>query len=41
VTADVEYEKENTKLIQAWEHAIAIALEAICRFERDDVRKIL
>jgi uridine phosphorylase len=41
VTADVEYEKENTKLVQAWEHAIVIALEAIYRFEHDDVRKTL
>lgn len=35
VTADVEYEGENTKLVQAWEDAIAIALEGIYRYEQD------
>jgi uridine phosphorylase len=39
VTADVEYEKENTKLVQAWEDAIVIALEAIYRYEQDNFRK--
>lgn len=41
VTAVVEYEKENTKLVQAWEDAIAIALEAIYRYEHDDFRKFV
>jgi uridine phosphorylase len=35
VTADVEYEGENTLLIKAWEDAIAIALEGIYRYEQD------
>ncbi len=33
VTADVEYESENTRLTKAWEGAISIALEGICRYE--------
>ncbi len=35
VTRDVVYEGENTKLVKAWEDAIAIALEAIYRYEND------
>jgi len=34
VTADVEYEGENTRLVKAWEDAIAVALEGIVRYER-------
>jgi uridine phosphorylase len=34
VTGDVEYQEENTRLIRAWEDAIAIALEAIYRLEQ-------
>ena len=33
VTGDVEYQRENTRLIKAWEDAIAIALDAIYRVE--------
>ncbi len=33
VTGDVEYQGENTRLVKAWEDAIAIALEAIYRLE--------
>lgn len=35
VSGDVEYEGENEKLVQAWEDAIAIALEGIYRYEQD------
>lgn len=35
VTADVEYEEENTRLVQAWEDAIIIALEAIYDYENE------
>jgi uridine phosphorylase len=35
VTADVVYEEENTRLIQAWEDAIAIALDGIYRYEQN------
>lgn len=35
VTADVVYEEENTRLIQAWEDAIAIALDGIHRYEQN------
>lgn len=35
VTADVEYEEENTKLVQAWEDAIVIALEGIHHYENE------
>ncbi len=38
VNADVEYEGENTRLVQAWEHAIQIALEGIVRYENDPLR---
>lgn len=41
VSADVEYEKENIKLIQAWEDAIVIALEAIARYEKNTLHKKL
>jgi uridine phosphorylase len=34
VTGDVVYEGENTRLIEGWENAIAIALEGIYRNER-------
>ena len=33
VTADIDYEGENTALINAWEDAISIALEGIYRYE--------
>jgi len=33
VTSDVEYEGENTRLVQAWEDAIVIGLDAIRRYE--------
>jgi uridine phosphorylase len=35
VTSEVEYEKENTRLVQAWEDAILIALEAVYLYEQD------
>ena len=35
VTADVEYESENTRLTKAWDDAISIALEGIYRYEND------
>ncbi len=35
VTGDVVYDRENTRLIKAWEDAIAIALEAIYRLEHE------
>ncbi len=41
VTADVEYEGENTRLIQAWEDAIAIALEGIYRYEQSSAARQL
>ena len=34
VTADVDYEGENTALVNAWEDAISIALEGIYRYEK-------
>ena len=34
VTADVDYEGENTALVNAWEYAISIALEGIYRYEK-------
>ena len=34
VTADVEYEGENTALVNAWEDVISIALEGIYRYEK-------
>ena len=34
VTADIDYESENTALINAWEDAISIALEGIYRYEQ-------
>jgi uridine phosphorylase len=34
VTSDVVYEGENTRLVKAWEDAIIIALEGICRYEQ-------
>jgi len=37
VTSDVEYEGENTRLVQAWEDAIAIALEGIYRYEQNSL----
>jgi uridine phosphorylase len=37
VTADVEYEGENTRLVKAWEDAIAIALEGIYRYEQSSL----
>ncbi len=37
VTADVEYEGENTRLVKAWEDAIAIALEGIYRYEQNSL----
>lgn len=37
ITADVEYEGENTRLVKAWEDAIAIALEGIYRYEHDSL----
>lgn len=37
VTADVEYEGENTRLVKAWEDAIAIALEGIYRYENSSL----
>ncbi len=39
VTAEVEYEGENPRLVEAWEHAIAIALEGIYRYEHDPLRE--
>ena len=39
VMADVVYEKENIRLVQAWEDAIVIALEAIVRYEQDGLRR--
>jgi uridine phosphorylase len=38
VTSDVEYEGENTRLVEAWEHAITIALEGIYRYAHDPLR---
>lgn len=35
VTADVQYESENTRLTKAWEEAISIALEGIYRYENE------
>lgn len=35
VTSEVEYEEENTRLVQAWEDAIVIALEAIYDYENN------
>lgn len=35
VTADVVYEEENKPLQQSWDNAIAIALDAIDRYERE------
>ncbi len=34
VTADVDYEGENTALVNAWEDVISIALEGIYRYEK-------
>ena len=34
VTANVDYEGENTALVNAWEDAISIALEGIYRYEK-------
>jgi len=36
VTADIDYEGENTALINAWEDAISIALEGIYRYETNN-----
>jgi uridine phosphorylase len=41
VTSDVEYEGENTRLVQAWEDAIAIALEGIYRYEQSSLEQQL
>ncbi|MEM7346028.1 MAG: nucleoside phosphorylase, partial [Chloroflexota bacterium] len=41
VTSDVEYEGENTRLVQAWEDAIAIALEGIYHYEQHSLEQQL
>jgi uridine phosphorylase len=39
VTGEVVYEGVNTRLVKAWEDAIAIALEGIYRYERAEMPK--
>jgi uridine phosphorylase len=38
ITSDVEYEKEDPRLVQAWEDAIAIALEGIYHYEQNELK---
>lgn len=41
VTGEVIYEEQNTGLVQGWEHAIEVALEAIYRYETSGYEQLL